>query len=123
MTSSEIQSNLIFIRSVLDEKVANGDPNGALEKLNKLTNIMGLSAECYAKAERIYNIKLGELVREYAKDSMNTTDKKLLFQGKLANEIELMTTAQEYSKKVDKTIEALRSAISYYKQEMSKFLP
>lgn len=118
MTKQEIKNNLDAIRRQLDIPVAQGDPVGAMEKLEKLGGIMGLSAECHANAERLYNQRLADLVQENASSPLNTTDKKLLFQGKLAEEIHLMTLAEQYSKKIDKSIEALRSVLSYLKQEI-----
>lgn len=121
MTITEIESGLTMIRKYLDLSFTNGDPHMAMEKMSSLINLMGLSAECHAEAERYYNIKIAELWGGKEYGHLNSTDKKLLFTGKAANEIKLMTLAEQYSKKLDKAVEGLRTMISYAKNEQSQF--
>lgn len=120
MTSTEIQTNLTLIRTALDLHVGEGDPGGMMEKINKLSSLMGLSAECYANAEYNYNRRMLEAMNDYKDRDYNTTEKKYMITGECAKEIQLMTLAEHYSKKMDKVIEGLRSTLSFLKEELNQ---
>lgn len=120
MTKEELESALGMIQKSLDQHVDISEPNGILEKLQGLTNLLGLSAECYAWSEKVYNEKLGELVmaKEYAK--MGATEKKMLFASLASHEIMLHSKAERLNKGLTHGIDGLRSMISFLKEEMSK---
>ena len=82
-----------------------------------LGNIQGLSAELIAKTEKIYNQKLGELILAKEYKSLSATDKKILFASLASEEIELMNYAERLNKEIHYQIEALRSLLSYLKEE------
>lgn len=119
MTTEQITDNLKAIQLVMEIKISPDDPYGVMDKITKLTDVMGLSAECHANAEYAYNLRLGEL---YQQDwNLSPMDKKSLIQGKCAMEIKLMTLAEGYSKKLDKMIEGLRTIVSYAKNESKQY--
>lgn len=120
MTQAELESSLDTIQSFLDQPVEISEPSGILEKLQKLTNLMGLSAECYAWSEKFYNEKLGELVmaKEYAK--MGATEKKMLFASLASNEILMHSRAERLNKGLAHSCDGLRSMLSYLKTEMNQ---
>lgn len=93
-------------------------PDLVLDKLNKLSNVLGLSSQCIADSEKIYNEKIGELVLAKEYKSLSATDKKLLFQSLASEEIHILNYSAQLNKDLHYCIEACRSMLSYIKAEM-----
>lgn len=121
MTAQQITDNLKSIELIMAIKISPDDPHGVMDKISKLTDVMGLSAECHANAEHLYNLKLGEVYQNDKYSDFSPMDKKNISQGLLANEIRLMTLSEGYSKKLDKMIEGLRTIVSYAKNEQNQY--
>lgn len=121
MTAEQITSNLKAIELVMGIKISPDDPHGVMDKITKLTDVMGLSAECHANAEHLYNMKLGEFYQNEKYMGYTAMDKKNISQGVLASETRLVTLSEGYSKKLDKMIEGLRTIVSYAKNEAKQY--
>jgi len=116
-TKEEITVSLNVIRAVVDADVIDCDINAVENKLLRLTQLMGLSAETMASAKKILGIK--EL---HVLDSME--------EGKTPTEINKRLNAScyeenailQYSDRLNSAIvhncDALRSIISLRKEEM-----
>lgn len=122
MNEQQIINSNNTIREVMDMEANIHVPDAVLEKLNKLSNVLGLSSQCVADSEMIYNEKIGELVlaKEYSK--LTATDKKLLFQSLASQEIHLLNYSVQLNKDLHYSIEACRSMLSYIKSEMEQSL-
>lgn len=120
MKQEQLIKCLKDIQASIDEPVTIDNPTGIMEKLSKLTNLLGLSAECFAWSERLYNEKIGELVLAKEYKSLSATDKKLLFASLACEEIHNHTHAERLNKGLTHAIDGLRSMLSFLKEELNK---
>jgi len=120
MTSAEIETNLAYIQEQLAVQVGIESPTCILEKLNNLTNILGMSAEVLAWSEKIYNEKLMEVTLMKQYKDLSATDKKMVFAGILSNEILQHTKSERLNKALTHSIDGLRSMLSFLKEEVKR---
>jgi 16S rRNA C1402 (ribose-2'-O) methylase RsmI len=120
MTSAEIETNLAHIQEQLAVQVGIESPTCILEKLNNLTNLLGMSAEVLAWSEKIYNEKLMEVTLMKQYKDLSATDKKMVFAGILSNEILQHTKAERLNKALTHSIDGLRSMLSFLKEEVKR---
>ena len=120
MTKDEVKNNLDIIRAAMDEVATIDAPELILDKINNLTNLLGLSGEVYAWTERLYNQKLGELVMMPQFKSLQATDKKMLFASLASEEIMLHSQAERYNKGLVHSLDSCRSMLSFIKEELKK---
>jgi len=118
MNIKELKSWLAEIKEAMDVRVGIDEPNGILEKLNNLSSLLSLNAQCVALSEKFYNEKLGELCLAKEYKSMQATEKKMLFASLASEEIYVMQLAEKQSKDVHYCLESLRSMLSYLKTEL-----
>lgn len=117
----EITQALNLIRKILDEDVIDLDIEMQKNKLLKLTQLIGLSAECNASAKKLLHKKeldiLKSLPNEMAAMRMNKT---------LSAECFEESAILEYSDRINSalihSIDAIRSVISLYKTELENSL-
>lgn len=111
----EINSRIVAcIKSTADKS----DPDGLAGKISELAALIPSSAQALAMAEMLYNEKIGQLMELEQFSKMNTTDKKMLFQGKASKEIALMTYTERLNKGLVHTLDGYRSVLSYVKSEL-----
>lgn len=122
MTESQVKESIDLIRKAMDERVGLEDPAGIVTKLEALSSMAGLSAECIAWARKYYDIKLGYLLEDRAYRGYSATDKKILFASKTTEESFLLNYAENLNKDLHYGLESLRTMISYVKQEMQSNL-
>lgn len=120
MNAQQVINSNNAIREAMDMDANIHVPQMILEKLNKLSNVLGLSSQCVADSEMLYNEKIGELVLAKEYKNLTATDKKLLFQSLAANEIHLLNYSAQLNKDLHYSIEACRSMLSYLKSEMEQ---
>jgi len=119
MTLADIKKNLDIIREIMDIKVVLDNPTGVAEKLENMQGMAGLSAECIAWARKRYDEKLKFLTMNKAYKDFSPTDRKIIFGGEASEEIFLVNYAESLNKDYHYSIEALRTLISYLKQELN----
>jgi hypothetical protein len=100
--------------------VSKEDLDGLAGYLVDLSNLLPNGALSVSTSEMIYNLKIGELVESQAYSGLSATDKKMVFQGKAAKEIALMTYSDNLNKSLSKRIEAIRSIMSLAKVELEQ---
>lgn len=111
----EINNRIV---SVIKNTADKSDPDGLAGKISELASLIPSSAQALAMAEMLYNEKIGELMESEKFTKMNTTDKKMLFQGKASKEIALMTYTERLNKGITHAIDGYRSVLSYVKSEL-----
>lgn len=94
------------------------DPDGLAGKISELAALIPSSALALAMAEQMYNEKIGALMESEQFSKLNTTDKKMIFQGKASKEIALMTYTERLNKGIVHAIDANRSILSFVKSEL-----
>lgn len=122
MNAQQIINSNQAIREAMDMEANIAVPDAVLEKLNKLSNVLGLSSQCVADSELLYNEKIGELVLAKEYKGLTATDKKLLFQSLASQEIHLLNYSVQLNKDLHYAVESCRSMLSYLKSEMEKSL-
>lgn len=120
MTIDQLNTSLGEIQAKLDVQVDVSAPGLIMDKISELTNLLGLSAECYAWSERFYNEKLGELVLDKNYKNLTATDKKMLFASLASKEILAHTHAERLNSGISHAIDGLRSLLSFLKEEYIK---
>lgn len=116
MDKETIRKHISEIREVMDRKIDIANPSGVLEKLNDLSNLLGLSSEMIAQSSRIYNEKIAIMLPKVKGES--ATDKKLILAGLTSDEIYIMENCAGLNKDAHYVCEALRSMLSYLKIEL-----
>jgi len=106
------------IGNALSLEIDNSNPAEILGKLNELTNLLSTSSHAVALAEMIYSEKLMQLTENSQYVKLSATDKKMIFAGKAKKEIYYVTLTERQNKSITHSIDALRSMISFLKQEM-----
>lgn len=106
------------ISDCLKSNADKSDPDGLSGKIQELSSLIPSSAHAMATAELLYNQKIGELMENEQFSKMSTTDKKMLFQGKAAKEIALLTYTERLNKGIVHAIDGYRSILSFVKSEM-----
>lgn len=117
MTLAQLNTCLDEIQQKVDWRIDPSVPSLIMEKIAELTNLLGLSGECCAWAERFYNEKLGELVLDKNYKNLTATDKKMLFASLASKEIQLYTWAERLNKGISHSLDGLRSLISFLKED------
>lgn len=118
MTIQDINKANSCIRKEMDRPVNHNVPDQIVEKLNKLSGILGLSSQCIADSEVVYSKKIGELIQDSRYSKMTATDKKILFNSLASEEMKVMNYSSQLNKDLHYCIESCRSMLSYLKSEM-----
>lgn len=118
MTKNEIRDNILVIRKVMDQQCGIDNPEGVLEKLNDISNVLGLSGHLIAQAKRHYNQKQAAIVGELFK--LKAQDRKLKMETEATDEQYLIDETTALNKDLHYCEEACRSMLSYLKNEMNQ---
>jgi hypothetical protein len=118
MTSDQLKTSIEQIRNAMDVKVGLEDPVGIVTKLEALSSMAGLSAECIAWARKFYDTRLGLMLRSRDYQNYTPAEKKILFAADASNEIFMVNYAESLNKDLHYNIESLRTMISYVKQDL-----
>lgn len=118
MNKPELEKNLNIIKSEIERYVDPAVIIDVQEKLNKLTNLSGLSAECCKEAEAILGYaKRGIIERERGSD-LSASILKMKIESELYEEISLYTYADRLNAAITHSQDSLRTMISLYKSEL-----
>ena len=120
MTEAQITECLSNIRTAMDKNVSVDNPSEVSEKLERLTNLLGTSAECIAQSRRYYDFKLGTMLKAGMFRGESATDKKMLMAMEASAEIYLVNYSESLNKDLHYCIEGLRTIISLLKSEINK---
>lgn len=118
-TIQEVVTALNFIRSVLDSDVIDCDITTVDNKLKKLTQLLGSSAEANASAKKILLKKELEILRENKDSGLSPSVLNNLLKAECFDESSLLEYADRLNSGLVHAIDGLRSSISLYKQELS----
>lgn len=118
MTKQELENNLSIIKSELETEVDEKIIDQVQQKLNRLCNLMGLSAECMKWAKHIVLTKQKYVYALAGKDS-SATMFKYFMEGEMAEELALFTYCDRLNAAITHACDGLRTIISLYKSELS----
>lgn len=117
-TKEEISRALSAIRETMDTDVVDADITSVDNKLKKLTQLVGLSAETVASAEKILHAKELEVFREEIKKGHSASVLNGLVKAETGNEIALCAYADRINAGLVHCMDGLRTSISLYKEEL-----
>ncbi len=120
-TLSEITIALNSIRAVIDSDVQDCDIENKVNKLLKLTQLMGLSAETKASATKLLGMK-EERIFESMDVDMAPSKAIRMLNAKCAEEKAILEYSDRLNASIVHSIDGIRSVISLYKQEMQSGL-
>ena len=123
MTPDEsLRSKLKSIRELLDVDVTGCDITDVQNKAIKLTQIIGLSAECKAEAKRLNELKKLQVLKNNLENKLSPSVLTKIFDAESANETALYIYADRLNAGITHAIDMLRSTISLYKSELENSL-
>jgi cob(I)alamin adenosyltransferase len=120
-TLAEITASLNAIREAVDADIIDSDIVNVQNKLLKLTQLMGLSAETKASAKKLLNMK-ERIVFEMMDKKMPPSVQSKFLNAECYEENAILEYADRLNAAIVHVIEALRSVISLYKTELSNTL-
>lgn len=119
MDKKELEQNLLIIKDELEIEVDEKIIDQVQQKLNRLCNLMGLSAECMKWAKHIVLVKQKYIFALAGKQDMGATMFKYFLEGEMAEELALFTYCDRLNAAITHACDGLRTMISLYKQELS----
>lgn len=120
-TKEETVKALNSIREAVDADVIDTDIVNVQNKLLKLTQVIGLSAEAKASAKKLLHIKEKEVFLTMDKKMQPSVQIKILA-AECFEELAILDYADRLNSAIVHNIDALRSVISLYKTEMENSL-
>ena len=119
-TKEQLLYSLIKVEEVINTQTEAGNPILLTEKLNAISNIIGLSVKCVGEAEAIYCNKLSEMTYRITKEKpdIGSNERKIFVNGEIGEHIELYTRADKLNKALVDCSTNLRTLISYIKHEI-----
>lgn len=110
-----------MIRETLDSDMIDSDINNVTNKLLKLTQLMGLSAETKASAKKLLGIK-ERCVFEMIDKKLPPSVQVRVLNAECYEENAILEYSDRLNAGITHSIEGLRSVISLYKQEIASGL-
>jgi hypothetical protein len=120
-TKEEITVSLNMIREAVDADMVDADIHNQTNKLLKLTQLIGLSAETKASAKKLLGIK-ERCVFEMIDKKLPPTVQIRMLNAECYEENAILEYADRLNSAIVHSIDGLRSVISLYKQEMQSGL-
>lgn len=118
-TTSDIIKACKAIREVVDVDVIGTDITQVDAKLKKLTQLLGLSSEANASAKKILLKKELEILKANEDSKLQPSVLNNLLKAECFEESALLEYCDRLNSAIIHSIDALRSSISLYKQELS----
>ena len=111
--------NCEMIQKAIDLEIPLGDIDSTEGKMIELISLMGLSAECMAKAKEQVLVKQGMMLDILRREEPNTTSTmiKMLLESRMATELTLYEYSERLNRAIVHCVDALRTSISKYKME------
>ena len=120
-TLSETSISLNVIREAVDADVIDSDIINIQNKLLRLTQLIGLSAETKASAKKLQGMK-EEIVFKMIDKTIPPSIQIRLLNAKCSEENAVLEYADRLNSALIHTIDALRTVISLYKSELENSL-
>jgi len=114
-----IPESLSAIREVIDKEVNDQAITIIQRKMLKCESLMGLAAECIKQSRQELLLKQMQVLSELPK-GMGSNDKKLYINTACHEQDAQYTYADQIYSALKVSIDALRTTISLYKEELSK---
>ena len=112
---NKINDILKQIGAFIKEPVNTEIPDEVVGKLTQAVSLLSTSAWAVAETQRAYTEKVYEEAQKHTK--VSPTLAKMLIAGTCKDEKYTVDLAEGYNKELHYTIEALRTALSYIKEE------
>lgn len=119
MDIKKLEENLAIIKSELEIEVDEKVIDQVQQKLIRLSNLMGLSAECMKWAKQIVLIKQKYVYALSGKTDISPTMFKYFLEGEAAEELAVFTYCDRLNAALTHASDSLRTIISLYKSELS----
>ena len=103
------------IGTFIKEPVNRENPVDVMDKLTQAVSLLSTSSWAIAETQRVYTTKVYEEAQKHTK--ISPTMAKMLIAGSCTDEKYWVDLAEGYNKELHYTIEALRTALSYIKEE------
>lgn len=117
-----LKEKLSSIRSLIDTEVKRDNIDAVVEQGSKLSNMMGLSAECKAEARKEFeNAKLAAIIQLENKKYTPSVLLKIA-EAMCADELEQYEYADRLNAGITHQLDFLRSVISLHKEELNASL-
>lgn len=120
-TFQETSESLDSIREAVDADIIDLDIDQQKNKMLKLTQLIGLSAECKSNAKRLLHLKEVEELQKIDK-SFSPTLINATLKANCYEELALLEYADRLNSAVIHTIDSIRTVISLYKTELENSL-
>jgi hypothetical protein len=115
-----IGENLKLIRETLDSEVTEIQEKDG--KLMKLTTLVGLSAECKARAKGVLRLKELDVLTKYKDSGYAPTRLNKLIDAECWQEAELLEYTDRINAGITHAIDGIRTSISLHKTEIENGL-
>lgn len=119
MNLDKVKELTTMISDKISQRVDKDNADSICYRLEELTALQATAAYALSLSEMVYNEKLSSLVMQPEYKSYTATDKKMVFAGLAKEEIFYMTLSERLAKNISYSIEAMRSLLSFLKQEMT----
>lgn len=117
MSLEKVKELTTQIGKAISEQIDKENGDEVTGKLMELSALQSSSSYAVSLSEMVYNEKIAELINDTQFSKLSATDKKMVFNGRAKNEIFYVDLAAAQLKSIHYSIEALRSILSYMKQE------
>ena len=114
-----LKQKLNSIRDLLDSDVTGVDIDSIVEKGKKLTQMIGLSAECKAAAKKALELKLRVCIAEIENKGYQPSILLKVAGAMCADEAATFEYADRLNAGITHQLDYYRSVISLYKEELS----
>lgn len=115
-----LTESLKKIRETLDSEVSEIEEKDS--KLMRLTELVGLSAECKARAKRLLRMKELEVLQKYNNSGYAPTRLSKTIEAECFDEAGTFEYADRINAGITHAIDGLRTSISLYKSELDNSL-
>lgn len=119
-TKEEISKSLKDIRDAIETDIIDVDIDMQKNKLLKLTQLIGLSAECNASAKKLLHLKELQVLKNMP--DLAPSKANALLKAECYEEASMLEYADRLNSALVHSIDAIRSVISLYKTELENSL-
>ena len=117
-----IEANIERIVAEIELDITVDDPAGMLNKLNRLVSISALGATSYAEARELYRQAQEDVIRRFiaSRPDLPASTLNDFIKAKTGKYEALQLKCERLDNKIGYALDALRTMISLYKEELNK---